>query len=746
MCPGPPAADRATSGAKTGTPDEPEQAFRPANEPLPDKQPHDLLTTAAAAPREVTDHAPENELPADLLPYPARPGQMELAGLAHNAFGRGEHAVLEAGTGTGKTVAVLAAVLRAAADQDRRVVWLTRTNSQAQQVLVELNAILQSERSRTAIGGQVLALALQGRHHLCPQLANDPRYHDADAEEFARLCGSLKKATRQENPDASWAPDPSKDPEHEETVAGTGKLPMAPTTGCGYYAGLLDTEPQVLVEGLMQAPMDAQRLARSLEGQGICPYEAVKGLMAQARLVVAPYVYLADRRLARAMEEWLTVPLSECLVVVDEAHNLADQVRSLYSPELSIHALDRALSEAKTEGDPLLADAVHAKRLVQAVKTALGQAAADRLTPEREDARITPDEINVSILTELGITTPRLVSVVHALAARGEQVRAKALQAGRLPRSHLAAFARFLAAWLQLDLSVYAPVVVKGKGPRLVLYCLDPAQGAAFLTRAHSSVHISGTLRPLDQHRDLLGLPDGATHLRSLPSPFPAGNLRTFLVDDVTTRYEERQRDASMMDRLAAHVRSFAEADGVNAMVLVPSHAFLEEMKGLVFSGLDREIFFERPGMAQSELEDRLHAFREAGQETASGGEGALWVGVMGGRVSEGMDFPGRSLQAACLVGVPYPRPTARLESLVQFNDFRFSKGWEYAVQAPTLRRVLQSVGRVVRDHSDQGIVFLLDARYRRWAHEVGRLERLGDEESLLSVVREWQAGLKSRG
>lgn len=666
---------------------------------------------------------------------------MELVQNAHDAFTRGGHAVLEAGTGTGKTVAVLAAALRAADQQDKRILWLTRTNSQARQVLVELDAIYRNKDSREAAGGQALALALQGRHHLCPQLADDPRYADADSEEYARLCAALKKTTRDETPHDRWGLDPEADPEHDDAVTVGARLPMASKNGCGYYAGLLATEGDALHDTLVQQPLDAQQLARRLEGQGVCPYEAVKGLMANARLVVAPYVYLADRRLSRAMEEWLTVPLSQCIVVVDEAHNLADQVRSLYSPELSVNALDKALSEAKTEGDPVLADTVRTKRLVQAVKAALEQAADDHLTPEREDARIAPDEFNVALLAHLGLTTPRLIGVVHALAARGEQVRARALQAGRLPRSHLASLARFLAAWLQLDLALYAPVVVKEKGPRLVLYCLDPAQGALFLQRAHASVHISGILRPLDQHRDLLGLPSDFTTLRSLPSPFPPDHLRTLLVDDVTTRFEERQRDASMMDRLADHVRSFAEADGPNAMVLAPSHAFLEELRTLVFSNLDRQVFFERPGMAQSELDDRLQAFRDAGEETATGGKGALWVGVMGGRVSEGMDFPGRTLQAACLVGVPYPRPTARLDALVQFNDFRFSKGWEYAVQAPTLRRVLQSVGRVVRDQSDRGIVFLLDARYRRWAHEVGRLERLGDDESIQEAIRKWQAG-----
>lgn len=129
--------------------------------------------------------------------------------------------------------------------------------------------------------------------------------------------------------------------------------------------------------------------------------------------------------------------------------------------------------------------------------------------------------------------------------------------------------------------------------------------------------------------------------------------------------------------------------------------------------------------MQQGELMASLDVYRGEGQRTRKGGPGSVWMGVMGGRVSEGMDFPGAALEAAGLVGVPFPKPTARQRALVRFNEIRFGKGWEYAVEAPVVRKVLQTIGRVIRDAEDRGIVFLFDARYRRYADHLPRLEAL---------------------
>ena len=113
-------------------------------------------------------------------------------------------------------------------------------------------------------------------------------------------------------------------------------------------------------------------------------------------------------------------------------------------------------------------------------------------------------------------------------------------------------------------------------------------------------------------------------------------------------------------------------------------------------------VFVERRGMAQAALMRSLDAFRQ--------GPAALFA-VVGGRVSEGLDFPDRELEVVVLVGIPYPKPTAALRALVNYYEWKFHKGWEYGVLAPTTRRLLQAVGRLIQSEQDRGIVIVLDRR-----------------------------------
>lgn len=683
------------------------------------------------------------------LPYAPRPGQLELATTARAAFLTGDQAALEAGTGTGKTVAVLAAALEAAALQDKRVVYLTRTNSQARQVLREFRA-LHGEKDPPA---RPLAVVLQGRTNLCPKLRDDARFAGGSGEEYARICGALKRKTLQKAGRGQWGLAPAKEAVPTEDApddtaedappdAPLGRaLPIAPEgmDGCAWYGALLETRPEDLADELVQDPMDADTWRTSLERRGLCPYEAAKGLLSQAKLIVAPYIYLADPRLARAFQDWIRAPLSECLIVVDEAHNLPEYLRALHTPELGKATLARARGEAHELGDPHVRDGTTATQFIGHVDRAIDAIAEERLFDDQEDALLPSDDLVVPLLADLRASTVGLMEVIESLLRLGDKVRDAQQRRGKLPRSYLGALGSFLAAWLRHSPAEHAPVVLDGgeNGPRLQLFCLDPAIGNRFLLDARAAVHISGTLRPLEQYRDLLGLPAHSV-LSSWPSPFPAEHLRLILVDDVTTRYEDRHRDPAMMDRLHDHVAGLAATEGVNAAVFAPSHDLARELRTFALDGSGRQVFVEAPDLPQGQLMRAVDSFRRAGEATEEGGPGAVWLGVMGGRVAEGMDFPGATLEALALVGVPFPKPSARQRALVRFNEIRFDRGWEYAVEAPTVRKVLQAIGRVIRDADDRGVVYLMDARFRRHADHLPRLERLPDGVTVAEHLAEW--------
>jgi DNA excision repair protein ERCC-2 len=88
----------------------------------------------------------------------------------------------------------------------------------------------------------------------------------------------------------------------------------------------------------------------------------------------------------------------------------------------------------------------------------------------------------------------------------------------------------------------------------------------------------------------------------------------------------------------------------------------------------------------------------------------------MGGRISEGIDFPDRELEAAIVAGIPYPKPTAKQRALLHYYEIKFGRGWEYTVKAPVTRKLLQAIGRLIRTETDVGVAVILDRRANQFS------------------------------
>jgi DNA excision repair protein ERCC-2 len=106
---------------------------------------------------------------------------------------------------------------------------------------------------------------------------------------------------------------------------------------------------------------------------------------------------------------------------------------------------------------------------------------------------------------------------------------------------------------------------------------------------------------------------------------------------------------------------------------------------------------------------------------------GGVLLGVTGGRIAEGIDFPDEELEAVVVVGVPYPRPSAKREALRRFLDATTGNGWAYAVEAPAQRAILQALGRMIRSENDRGIGIIVDRRATQFSHVLPGLTPLAD-------------------
>ena len=140
-----------------------------------------------------------------------------------------------------------------------------------------------------------------------------------------------------------------------------------------------------------------------------------------------------------------------------------------------------------------------------------------------------------------------------------------------------------------------------------------------------------------------------------------------------------------------------------NVLVLFPSYSTL--LRFIKTLKITRNQFVEQRGERQANIMKKLYQFKR---------EGGVFLSVMGGKLSEGVDFPSDELEVVIIVGIPYPPPTAKLISLQRFYDETYGNGWKYVVETQAIRRVLQSIGRLIRSENDRGVAIILDERAKR--------------------------------
>ncbi len=702
--------------------------------------------------------------------------------LIHNTLSKGSHLFLEASTGTGKTISSLAGLLPILeAEEGLRLLYLVRTNSQQQQVMTELATI------KDQLGVALPAVALQGRSTLCPQADHDPELASSNADERSRLCGRLKTeavcALSGDTRTGTALPG--------QTVAAVddGK----PEGGCGYFRRLYAGGPE-LVEKWSKDYLTAEALVARARAANICPYELNKLRLARARVIVAPYIFFFQPFIRRHLLEWLGSRVEDLIIVVDEAHNLPDYACQLASMRLGLPSILAAAREADSYG-LALPEGKPVPPLLQALEAAM-EALADRYVPPDEQEGLLPHQtlgwdsglptLETELMELAGATLRTLHKQAEGLVMLGAAVKEQKLSRGRRPRSYLGVVGGFLNHWLANAELHQVRLVANSPELALESACLDPSVVTSVLNRTAGALLMSGTLSPMGHYRDLLGLsPDSG--LATYPSPFPSKNRAAHYLLDVTTRYAELNSDPKLWDLLQDRLITTLQAFKGNAAVFYPSYNLLERsLEGLraaapataatasssqgsqlaasagsasiaapatsasattastpaiagapttahaaiapVTTGLSKPLYVERSGMEQEELMSTVETFKA---DTNS-----VLLGVMGGRLAEGIDYPDTTLELAILFGIPYSPPSARQRALVTYYDLKFvGRGWEYAVKAPATRKLLQAAGRLIRGPEDRGLCIILD---KRAAGFKGYIEDLRAVADPVDAVREF--------
>jgi DNA excision repair protein ERCC-2 len=647
-----------------------------------------------------------------LFPYKPRKNQTAIMQTIKNMIDSRRNMVFESGTGSGKTICTVAAALEYVLENNKKIVYSTRTNAQQRQVILELRAIREKNKK---LKDKIFGVGIQGRNNMCLLARNDPEFSQGTSEELSKLCSNEKKKVK------------------------GGK--KGKDEGCVYYKNSLVDKEKVdeAIDWAFDNLPTAEELIEYCDEKQICPYELNRILMRKSPLVVVPYVYVFDIMIRNMFLDWLNVPEEDIILVIDEAHNLPDYIRDLFSTQLSFWMLNSCTLEAEKYGDPAMVDGRFSvsdfcKSLTEIIRDlrdtyiyGILENGIRREPVKKEDAFIPSHEFETEIISRLKITSKTLHDIVGDLIAYGEKIQEYRQKEGKLPRSYLHKLGLFLDVWISLEMDQHAKLIVdagSGKNPRIEAFCLDPSVGTEIIRDFHSSIHMSGTLEPLEEYRDSLGLSED-TELVSYPSPFPKENRKVLFVRDVTTKYDEIIGDDKILKSMMKHVSNICNTFPKNTMVFFPSFNIMSMFrKNLDLCKIDRCVYVEERDMSQTALMGLVSDFKEAGDQE---GDGAALFSVIGGRISEGMDFPAEQLEIAVIVGIPYPKPTARQRGLQHYYDLKFRKGWEYTVEAPTARKLLQSIGRLIRDENDRGVAIILDRRATRFKRYIRDIEESRD-------------------
>ena len=620
------------------------------------------------------------------LPYKLRSNQQKIIDTIVKGLTTKKHVVIEAPTGSGKTFTSLASALPFVTKKNYKIIYCVRTNSQQEQVIRELKAFAKA-------GTKISAVAIQGRESMCPQQKNDNELAKSNWSEKSKICKSLKLQSKMGE------------------------------AGCPYYRKLLRPSKN-LVDTWSSKVYSAEEFTVNAEKEGICPYELNKLLLKEAQVVIVPYVYFFESFIRKYLLGWMNTSIDKVITIVDEAHNLPDWSREAASESLSIESLERASHESEKFG-LLMGDGTPPTFFLDLVGSALKSLGEFHIS-ENDEEGLLPSHI-VSLDSEvptfetemmsLGrMTLYKLKQQASDLSKMGQLIRQSLLEKGKRPRSYLGSVGDFLCRWLD-SIESHSIRLVGKKPLRLEKVCLDPRVMTGFLDETAGAVLMSGTLSPLSMFRDLVGLKP-ESELERFDSIFPKENKLVRYVSDVSTSYKELNSNPKVWVQLIDKLESIITKFDGNIALFFPSYKILESALNEIT--LSKPIYKEYSGMKQEELMNTVESFKSD--------RGSILAGVMGGRLAEGIDYPDTSLEMAIIVGIPYPAPGVRQEALQHYFDVCFhGKGWEYAVESPALRKILQAAGRVIRSENDRGAIVITDGRAGKFADNIPDLELSND-------------------
>lgn len=571
------------------------------------------------------------------FPYNTYPWQEQMLAFLHSSKRR--NVVMESPTGSGKTIVALSYALNDF--PDKTIVYLTRTNSQGENLIRE-----------AMVFGATNVMSFLGRSEMCLFRSQGNEMSSGDPAEQSQYCRNLIERQKK-----------------------TGD-------GCPY-------SPEF--DGKWVQKIMSQSDFLRLGNDWICPYYAQKKMLETAKIVVTTYSFFLNPFIRGRFMEWMGADPDDIVLIADEAHNIPDLVRDLFSLKLSSGTFNNCRREIDQYGNFKIGN-IYTSFVIEYLEEAFYNILKEG------DRIIKPEDIRDELMSVFQMNSNDIKKILIATSEYGLSIKEAKSSENKLPRSYIYNAVTMIIKLMEED-EFYSVRIVHSEEPGWIsMLYLETYEMLRFFNEFHKVIFISGTLSPFYKFKNELGLEE--CDELAVKTDYLEKNLRIFFVNDVTSRYTSKDLNQEVMRE---YIKKIINNIHRNTVVFCTSY---EQLNYFLESDLNGRIFFERKGMSNDEFKKLIDGFKDKG--------GTLFA-VINGRISEGIDLPGSLLEVAIIAGIPYPAPSPETSSLELFYDMKFGKGWEYAYEAVAATRLRQAIGRLIRRPTDRGVAIILDSRSRHF-------------------------------
>ncbi len=658
------------------------------------------------------------------------PNQIDAMDAIHLALLKKQIILFEGACGTGKTLSALVPALHVAKQEKKTVVIATNVHQQMAQFIEEAREIQKKKNIKVVVlKGKMLMCPKQGMDYDTCSLLRENTYKLLENEkDLAQLKNDIKSVRDKQKrvKDAGLIEVQRElDRESDKYEKQTHDLRK---NSCDMLLEILKNDSVDFRTWLFSGVRTPEEVGEWALDNHSCGYELLKRYMKEADLLICNYHHFLSEDIRTNVLGWLDKGLNDIILILDEAHNIESAARSHSSSTLSEITINRAMDEVEADRNERSTEdiGVFLRVLQEAIKSTYNArfnskfGERERVGSEWYDLRIAdPDEridmFRVKLVKALGaagIKKPsELITEMKSFGLKIDALYEKQFNEGKSPIKKISSSltaAIFLENYMKSsnDRSYYPILNVRRYNNeiygRLELFTCIPKNVTAPLFEAvHAAVLMSATLAPFETAKTTLGITRETREL-FFGITFPKEKRLTIAVS-VPPLFAKDRDNPHTKDIITKVLNDIIEQSDGNVLIFFPSFHEASLYKNRI--KCDVPIFLDEVGVSAQSIRNEFFSIGEAGEK-------AVLISYMWGTLTEGVDYKDGRGRTVVIVGVGYPALNDRTRAVESAYDSEFGHGWDYAIEIPTIRKVRQALGRVVRSPADYGVRVLLDGRY----------------------------------